>query len=209
MRDGAPAPRAILLLGVPFDLEPLLAALTGPQVLVTSRNSFARPPGAGRSDWSQVEVSPLPVPDSVALLRALAPAAPLAEQPQESRRLVELCGGLPLDLVLTGARLAETPEWTLADQVRRDGSLTLEDAVRRMTSASLARFGITDRGRLAKGQAADVVVFDPDTIADSPPGPRRPAGRPVGIEHVFVNGTEVVRGGARLGDARAGRVLRT
>lgn len=119
-------------------LEPLLAALTGPQVLVTSRNSFARPPGAGRSDWSQVEVSPLPVPDSVALLRSLAPAAPLAEQPEESRRLVELCGGLPLDLVLTGARLAETPEWTLADQVRRLESVPPADAVGRSLATSYA-----------------------------------------------------------------------
>lgn len=97
----------------------------------------------------------------------------------------------------------------LADQVRRDRALGLEDAIRRMTSASLARFGITDRGRVAKGQAADLVVFDPDAIRDVPPGPRRPAGRPEGIDRVYVNGVEVVAAGARVGDARAGRVLRT
>lgn len=97
----------------------------------------------------------------------------------------------------------------LADQVRRDGALSLEEAVRRMTSASLERFGLTDRGRVQRGLAADLVVFDPDTVRDVPPGPRRPAGRPEGIDRVFLNGVEVVSGGARVGEARAGRVLRT
>ncbi|MEZ4335501.1 MAG: amidohydrolase family protein [Sandaracinaceae bacterium] len=97
----------------------------------------------------------------------------------------------------------------LADQVRARGVLTLEEAIRRMTSASLERFGITDRGRVMKGLAADLVVFDADTIEDTPPGPRRPAGRPKGIAHVFVNGAEVVTAGARTGEARTGRVLRT
>ncbi|MFW6050382.1 MAG: N-acyl-D-amino-acid deacylase family protein [Myxococcota bacterium] len=96
----------------------------------------------------------------------------------------------------------------LARWVRETGRIRLEDAVRRMTAASLERFGITDRGRVARGQAADLVVFDPDTIADTPPAPGRPAGRPRGIAHVFVNGAQVVEDGVHLPDRRHGRTLR-
>jgi len=95
----------------------------------------------------------------------------------------------------------------LADQVRRRKRLSLEDVVHRMTEASCQRFGLRDRGILREGAAADVVVFDPETVADSPPRAGVAAARPVGIEHVFVNGTHVVADGAYVG-ARAGQVLR-
>ncbi|MFK7988860.1 MAG: amidohydrolase family protein [Sandaracinaceae bacterium] len=94
----------------------------------------------------------------------------------------------------------------LADQVRRDGALRLEEAVRRMTGASAARFGLDDCGTIAAGRAADLVVFDPNTVSDVPPGPGRPAERPVGIDRVFVNGQEVVTDGV-ASPLRAGRVL--
>ena len=64
------------------------------------------------------------------------------------------------------------------------------------------RFGLTGRGYLRPGYHADVTVFDPRTAA---PGPD-PAGRPVGICHVFVNGEHAVKDGAALG-LRAGQVL--
>lgn len=96
----------------------------------------------------------------------------------------------------------------LGDYVRGRRALTLEQAVARMTSESCARFGITDRGTLAPGQKADVVVFDPETIVDTPPRGGEPAGRPKGIDRVYVNGTEVVRGGAYHEGVRAGHVLR-
>ncbi len=78
-----------------------------------------------------------------------------------------------------------------------------------MTAASLERFGIDDRGRIAPGQAADLVVFDPGTIADTPPRAGRPAGRPTGIAHVFVNGTHAVQDGVHRPTPRAGHILRT
>ncbi len=84
----------------------------------------------------------------------------------------------------------------------------LEQAVNRATLAGAQRFGITDRGRIAKGKAADLVIFDPETVSDVPPEDGRPAGRPRGIVHVFINGGHVVREGAFTGTARHGRVLR-
>lgn len=94
----------------------------------------------------------------------------------------------------------------LALYVREEGLLTLEDAVRRMTSASTNRLGMFDRGRIAAGQAADMVLFDPDTIQDHATY-EHPAQYPTGIDYVWVNGTLAVEHG-ELTDARAGRVLR-
>ncbi|MCP5042457.1 MAG: amidohydrolase family protein [bacterium] len=84
----------------------------------------------------------------------------------------------------------------------------LATAIRRMTSASAERFGLTERGVLAPGKAADVVVFDPERISDRPPSDDRPAGRPIGIDHVFLNGQQVVRQGVAVPGLRAGRILR-
>ena len=94
--------------------------------------------------------------------------------------------------------------------LRRDRKLfDLGSAIQRMTSASAERFGLVDRGVLAPGKAADVVVFDPERISDRPPEGGRPAGRPVGIEQVFLNGRQVVQGGTALPGVRAGRILRS
>lgn len=95
----------------------------------------------------------------------------------------------------------------LGRHVRERRLFGLEDAVRRMTSASCERFGIADRGVVAPGRVADLVVFDPGRIRDAPAGPGRPPGRPEGIAHVFVGGVHAVREGAYVG-ARAGQVLR-
>jgi N-acyl-D-aspartate/D-glutamate deacylase len=95
----------------------------------------------------------------------------------------------------------------LGDFCRQRRLFTLENAVRRMTSASAERFGLTDRGLLKPGMAADVVVFDADTIAETPAAGATPAGRPRGIEHVFINGSRVVSDGSFQGGRRAGRIL--
>jgi N-acyl-D-amino-acid deacylase len=92
--------------------------------------------------------------------------------------------------------------------VRDRGLFSLEEAVRRSTSASAERFGITDRGGIRTGKAADIVVFDPSAISDTPPVGPQPAGRPKGIRHVFLNGVHVVKDGVMQGEPRAGKVLR-
>ncbi|MBW2650788.1 MAG: amidohydrolase family protein [Deltaproteobacteria bacterium] len=86
--------------------------------------------------------------------------------------------------------------------------MSMEDAVSRMTSKSAARFGLTDRGIIEPGKAADIVVFDPEKISDAPPIGSEPAGRPEGIKHVFINGAQVVNNGEYIDGARKGRVLR-
>jgi N-acyl-D-aspartate/D-glutamate deacylase len=107
----------------------------------------------------------------------------------------------------------------LGHWVRERQALSLEAAVRLITSAPAEIFGIPDRGRLAPGLAADVTVFDPGTIAcheeeivnDMPDGGPRYVARASGIQWSFVNGTPVIREG-RLPEAReiagAGRVVR-
>jgi N-acyl-D-amino-acid deacylase len=94
----------------------------------------------------------------------------------------------------------------LGEFVRDRALLGLEEAVRKMTSAPAARLGLADRGQLKDGFLADVVVFDPQTIASNATydEPRR---FPTGIEHVLVNGTLVVDGGEHTG-ALPGRVVR-
>lgn len=96
----------------------------------------------------------------------------------------------------------------LGPGVRDKKLFTLEKAVNRSTLASAERFGITDRGVLKKGKAADIVVFDPEIISDTPPEGTSPAGRPKGIEHVLINGRHVVRKGIYTGLDQQGKVLR-
>ncbi|MCP4692629.1 MAG: amidohydrolase family protein, partial [Desulfobacterales bacterium] len=95
----------------------------------------------------------------------------------------------------------------LGKYVREKKLFSLENAVKRMTSASAARFGLDDIGLLEPGRAADVVVFDPETVSDAPPQGAGPDGGPAGIRHVFINGEPVVENGAYIPGARAGRVL--
>ena len=82
-----------------------------------------------------------------------------------------------------------------------------ENAIMRMTSTSADRFGLKDIGRLQPGKAGDIVIFDPDKIADSPPTNGGPYGKPQGIYHVFINGAHVVKDGSYIDGAREGRVL--
>ena len=89
--------------------------------------------------------------------------------------------------------------------MRDQGVLSLEDAVRKMTSAVAARLSIPDRGLLKEGMYADVVVFDPATVADSATY-EMPHRRSAGVRYVIVNGTEVVRDGEPTG-AKPGRVV--
>lgn len=90
--------------------------------------------------------------------------------------------------------------------VRDRGVLTLEDAVRKMTSLNAAKLGLTDRGTLRSGAFADVTVFDPAKVTDRATY-TAPFAYPDGIEYVVVNGTLVLDRGKHT-DAMPGRALR-
>ncbi len=94
----------------------------------------------------------------------------------------------------------------LGQFVRDEALLSLEEAVRKMTSAAAARLGLRDRGVIRDGAIADLVVFDPATVRSTATYDR-PRSFPVGIEQVIVAGTRVVADGVHTG-ATPGRALR-
>jgi N-acyl-D-amino-acid deacylase len=94
----------------------------------------------------------------------------------------------------------------LGRYVREGGQLTLEDAIHKMTAAVADRLGLHDRGRIAEGAVADLVLFDPARVIDRATF-QDPCRSPVGIGYVIVAGTFVLDGGVETG-ARPGRVLR-
>jgi len=103
-------------------------------------------------------------------------------------------------------RLFGTFPRILAHYVRDRGVLSMEEAVRRMTSISADRFGIVDRGRVAPGKFADLVLFDPGSVQDlaTYDEPKR---TPAGIPLVIVNGQIAWRDEANTA-AGAGQMLR-
>jgi N-acyl-D-amino-acid deacylase len=94
----------------------------------------------------------------------------------------------------------------LGHYARERRVLSWEEAIHKMTGLPAARLGLRDRGTLAAGNWADVVVFDPAAVADRATF-QEPHQYAAGIEHVFVNGTAVVGHGEHTG-ALPGRVLR-
>jgi dihydroorotase/N-acyl-D-amino-acid deacylase len=94
----------------------------------------------------------------------------------------------------------------LGHYVRDRKIIPLEDAIRKMTSAVSNRLSIPDRGLLREGYWADLVLFDPATIADRATfdSPHQVS---VGIKDVFVNGIGVIRGGKHSG-AKPGQIVR-
>ena len=109
------------------------------------------------------------------------------------------------------------PTYLLGTWVREHQVLTLEEGVRRLTSDPADFYGIKDRGRLKPGFAADITIFDPQTVGSGNRGERRydlPGGgkRMVmpsrGIQHTIVNGETVFAEG-HVTEARAGKVLRS
>jgi N-acyl-D-aspartate/D-glutamate deacylase len=93
----------------------------------------------------------------------------------------------------------------LGSYVRDRGVLPPEAAIAKVTAEPARRLGLTDRGRLEPGLAADLVAFDPATIANRATT-ADPAARPAGISRVLVEGTWAVVDGAATG-VRAGRML--
>jgi N-acyl-D-amino-acid deacylase len=94
----------------------------------------------------------------------------------------------------------------LGRYVREQRVISLEDAVRKMSGAVATRLSIRDRGLLALGFYADVVVFDPATIIDRATF-EQPHQLSTGVRHLFVNGVAVVSNGRHTG-AKPGRIVR-
>jgi N-acyl-D-amino-acid deacylase len=94
----------------------------------------------------------------------------------------------------------------LAEYVRERKTISLEDAVRKMTSLPAAHFGFEGRGVIKEGAAADLVLFDPATVRDEATY-AVPHAYASGVPHVLVNGVFVVKDGKTTG-ARPGQILR-
>lgn len=112
---------------------------------------------------------------------------------------------------------ASYPMIMLGKWVRDKKVLTMERAVQRMTSEPADFFGMKHRGRLAVGKAADIVVFNPETVSaperaspvwDMPGGARRVVAEPTGVDYTIVNGQVLFEGRQDTG-ARAGQRLRS
>jgi N-acyl-D-amino-acid deacylase len=93
----------------------------------------------------------------------------------------------------------------LGKYVRDEKLLTLEEAIRKLTSLPATNLGLDRRGLLREGYFADVVAFDPQTIADRATF-EKPHQYAVGVKHVFVNGVQVLKDGEHTG-AKPGRAL--
>jgi N-acyl-D-amino-acid deacylase len=122
-------------------------------------------------------------------------------------------GGAHLDMLCDSGY----PSYMLGTWVREKKVLSLEHAVQRMTSDPADFFGIRDRGRLKPGLAADLALFNPDTVGsvgrperryDLPGGAKRMVMRSQGIEYTVVNGAVTWENGALTGAAN-GEVLRS
>src|SRR5262249_3494530 len=94
----------------------------------------------------------------------------------------------------------------LSRYVRERKALTLSQAINKMTALPASRIHVRDRGRLAPAMAADVVIFDPATVADKATF-EEPFQYPVGITAVIVNGSVAFRDGQR-NDKHVGKSLR-
>ncbi len=127
-----------------------------------------------------------------------------------------MLGGSDAGAHLDRMQGANYPTRFLADSLRGRKLTTLEDAVRMMTSVPAALFGLRDRGVIAEGAHADLVLFDPETIdsemlsmvEDLPGGTGRLYAGSVGVRSVYVGGVEVVRD-SQPTDARPGSILRS
>ncbi len=124
----------------------------------------------------------------------------------------------PMTAIASDGRLVQPgeghphPRWygtfprVLGEYVRERGVLTLEDAIRKMTSLPADHMGMSERGVLSEGMIADIVVFDPETVVDRSTF-QDPHHYPDGIDYVIINGIVAVDDGV-FSDVRAGRVLR-
>jgi N-acyl-D-aspartate/D-glutamate deacylase len=158
-------------------------------------------------------------------LKDIRVKAVVANDDEDGIRTLLQEDGCTLGLSDAGAhvsQLCDAPQATdlLGNWVREKGVLSIEQAIHKLTQVQAELFGFARRGVITEGYAADIVVFDPDTVA---PGPLRrindfPAGaerltadQPVGMRHLLVNGVSVMDEG-ELSDAavaaRPGQLVR-
>lgn len=121
-------------------------------------------------------------------------------------------GAINTDAILTGRGMPHPAAYgafprVLGQYTREQRLMRLEEAVRKMTSLSVRRFNIQDRGLLREGMWADIVVFDPESVRDNATY-LEPARYPSGIEYVLVNGEVALERGTVSRTCRAGKVLR-
>ena len=121
-------------------------------------------------------------------------------------------GAVNTDAIVTGsgvphpAAVGAFPR-VLGQYVREQKLMSLEEAVRKMTSLTAHRFGIHDRGLIKKGMFADITIFDEKEIYDNATYTESDKG-PSGIEYVLINGLPVLEKGVMNKEMRAGKVLR-
>ena len=134
--------------------------------------------------------------------------------------------GVLLGLADSGAHVSQLCDACFATDllgnwVRDRGIMSIERAVHKLTAEPAGVYGLTDRGEVAVGKAADLCVFDPDTVAPGPlrrirdfpaDGERLTADAPTGMTHVLVNGTPIREDGAMVEKgmaSRPGQLLRS
>jgi N-acyl-D-amino-acid deacylase len=190
-----------------------------------SRIQLARVPwmteleGKTLADWARMRgMAPTPENGATLVIEAMRKGGVSAIYHVMDDGDVDRIMAHPQTMIASDGRLVQPgeghphPRWygtfprVLGRYVRERRVFSLETGIHKMTGMPAARLGLTDRGRIAEGAFADVVVFDPATIADQGTF-EKPHQYPVGIDVVLVNGTPVVDGG-RYTNARAGRVLR-
>jgi N-acyl-D-amino-acid deacylase len=175
--------------------------------------------GGTLRDWAEREgLPPTPATGARLVVEAVRRGGASAIYHALDEGDVERIMAHPMTMVASDGRLTEPgeghphPRWygtfprVLGVYVRERGVLDLEDAIRKMTWLPAERLGLTDRGRVRVGAHADLVLFDPATVADRSTF-EDPHQYPEGIEWVLVNGEVAVENGRYL-DRRPGRVLR-
>jgi N-acyl-D-aspartate/D-glutamate deacylase len=121
-------------------------------------------------------------------------------------------GGAHLDLIDTFALATSLLQYG----VREHEVITLEEAVHQLTQRPAVLFGLKERGTLAEGNYADITIFDPKTVGkgrtynryDVPGDAFRVYAEAIGVDHVFVNGVQIVKNGEHTG-ALPGKVLKS
>jgi len=94
----------------------------------------------------------------------------------------------------------------LREYVREQKLMRFEEAIRKMTSLPARKFGLFDRGLIARGMKADLVLFDPETVADRATF-ENPHAFPAGVDYILVNGS-IAWDGEKISEKRTGQVIR-